>query len=69
MSLQEHASTRSFYDRISHVYNLIADAGEHKARERGLEILAVQEGEDVLEIGYGTGHSLTELALPKSSRW
>jgi demethylmenaquinone methyltransferase/2-methoxy-6-polyprenyl-1,4-benzoquinol methylase len=62
MSIQEHASTRSFYDRISHAYDLIADAGEHKVRERGLEILAAQEGEDVLEIGYGTGHSLTELA-------
>jgi ubiquinone/menaquinone biosynthesis C-methylase UbiE len=62
MSRQEHASTRSFYDRISHVYDLIADAGEHKARERGVEMLAAQEGEHILEIGYGTGHTLTELA-------
>lgn len=62
MSVQEQATTQLFYDRISHVYDLIADAGEHKAREKGLEVLAVGEGEKVLEIGFGTGHSLTELA-------
>jgi len=54
--------TQQFYDRISHVYDLIADDGEHQARERGLEVLEVQPGEAVLEIGYGTGHSLVELA-------
>ncbi|MCA9083476.1 MAG: methyltransferase domain-containing protein [Planctomycetaceae bacterium] len=54
--------TQAFYDRISHVYDLIADGGEHEARERGLRQLAVQPGESVLEIGYGTGHSLVQLA-------
>lgn len=55
-------TTRDFYDRISHVYDLIADGGEHRARERGLELLAVEPGEHVLEIGFGTGQSLLELA-------
>ncbi|PQO41147.1 class I SAM-dependent methyltransferase [Blastopirellula marina] len=53
---------KQFYDRISHVYDLIADGGEHKAREQGLSVLDVQEGETVLEIGYGTGNSVLELA-------
>ncbi|MCA9031746.1 MAG: class I SAM-dependent methyltransferase [Planctomycetaceae bacterium] len=53
---------QQFYDRISHAYDLIADGGEHVARERGLELLAVQAGESVLEIGYGTGHSIVALA-------
>ena len=58
--MSEH--TRAFYDRISHVYDLIADGGEHRARERGLELLAARPGERILEIGFGTGQSLVELA-------
>ncbi|MCA9125787.1 MAG: methyltransferase domain-containing protein [Planctomycetales bacterium] len=54
--------TQRFYDRISSVYDLIADGGEHQARERGLAALAVRPGESVLEIGYGTGHSMVQLA-------
>ncbi|MCA8996159.1 MAG: methyltransferase domain-containing protein [Planctomycetaceae bacterium] len=54
--------TQQFYDRISHVYDLIADGGEHLAREKGLQALNAQRGESVLEIGYGTGHSLVQLA-------
>lgn len=55
-------TARQFYDRISGAYDAIADGGEHKARERGLEVLDVQPGEHVLEVGYGTGHSLVALA-------
>ncbi len=53
---------KTFYDRISHAYDLIADGGEHVARERGLALLNVRPGESVLEVGYGTGHSLVTLA-------
>lgn len=62
MSEEQHASSRSFYDRISHVYDLIADAGEHEAREKGIDALAARSGERILEIGFGTGHSLVDLA-------
>lgn len=55
-------ATRDFYDRISHVYDLIADGGEHRARERGLELLGAEPGEHILEIGFGTGQSVVELA-------
>lgn len=53
---------KTFYDRISHAYDFIADGGEHVARERGLALLNVRPGESVLEVGYGTGHSLVTLA-------
>lgn len=62
MNTSDEKLTKSFYDRISHSYDLIADSNEHVAREKGLEALAVSEGEKVLEIGYGTGHSLVALA-------
>ncbi|MBX3437085.1 MAG: methyltransferase domain-containing protein [Planctomycetaceae bacterium] len=55
-------STRQFYDRISAAYDTIADGGEHVAREHGLQMLAVHEGERALEIGYGTGHTIVALA-------
>ncbi len=60
--MQDQVAARSFYDRISAAYDALADASEHRARERGLEMLGVSAGEVVLEVGYGTGHSLVELA-------
>jgi len=54
--------TRTFYDRISRVYDRLADADEHVAREKGLQLLGVAEGERVLEVGFGTGHALVDLA-------
>jgi demethylmenaquinone methyltransferase/2-methoxy-6-polyprenyl-1,4-benzoquinol methylase len=60
--------TRSFYDRVSKVYDLLADGGEHRARERGLEVLAAAPGERVLELGFGTGHALVALAEAVGAR-
>ncbi len=53
---------KSFYDRISSGYDALTNTNEHAAREKGLALLAVQTAERVLEIGYGTGHSLVALA-------
>jgi demethylmenaquinone methyltransferase/2-methoxy-6-polyprenyl-1,4-benzoquinol methylase len=54
-------TNRQFYDRISHAYDSLADSSEHQAREAGQHALAVQPGENVLEVGYGTGHALVDL--------
>ncbi len=60
--LQTKDETRAFYDKIAKVYDLLAERSEEPVRQAGLDILNARAGEKVLEIGYGTGHSLMKLA-------
>ena len=60
--LQSKDETRAFYDKISGVYDLLAEHSEGPVRQAGLDMLALACGEHVLEIGYGTGHCLVQLA-------
>jgi demethylmenaquinone methyltransferase/2-methoxy-6-polyprenyl-1,4-benzoquinol methylase len=53
---------RAFYDKISKVYDVLAERSEAPVRRAGLEMLAAQPGEVVLEVGFGTGHCLVALA-------
>lgn len=59
---QPQQTNQTFYDRISGAYDFIADSSEHKAREMGQNALHLQPGARVLEIGFGTGNSLIDLA-------
>jgi len=54
-------NTRSFYDRLSAAYDLLADASERACRAQGLVALNASPGERALEIGFGTGHALVTL--------
>jgi demethylmenaquinone methyltransferase/2-methoxy-6-polyprenyl-1,4-benzoquinol methylase len=60
--LRSKDETRAFYDKISGVYDLLAERSEGPVRQTGLEKLALATGERVLEIGYGTGCCLAQLA-------
>lgn len=60
--LQSKAETKSFYNKIAKVYDLLAERSEQPLREAGLKMLAAAPGERVLEIGFATGHCLVELA-------
>jgi ubiquinone/menaquinone biosynthesis C-methylase UbiE len=60
--LQTREETKAFYNKIAKVYDALAEHSEAPVRKAGLEMLNVQRGQHVLEIGFGTGHSLVELA-------
>jgi ubiquinone/menaquinone biosynthesis C-methylase UbiE len=57
-----HEANRAFYDRISGVYDWLADANEGPVRRAGVAALGVKPGERVLELGFGTGNEVLELA-------
>lgn len=53
---------KRFYDRIARFYDYFTRTFELKYAEMALEALSIQEGEIVLEIGFGTGHCLKRIA-------
>jgi len=55
-------AAKTSYDKLSKWYDIVVGHSEKKFREFGLQRLAAREGEQVLEIGFGTGHCITALA-------
>lgn len=56
------AQARASYDRMSRSYDLFAGAFEERLRNLALARLGPASGESVLEIGFGTGHCLVQIA-------
>jgi demethylmenaquinone methyltransferase/2-methoxy-6-polyprenyl-1,4-benzoquinol methylase len=56
------AQAKESYDKISHFYDYFAGVFEKKYRNMALERLNIKRGETVLEIGFGTGHCLKQIA-------
>ncbi len=57
-----HSTARINYNRMSRFYDLLARKSERRFTGIGFQMLAVQVGENVHEIGFGTGHSPVALA-------
>ena len=55
-------STQSHYDRLSRWYDLLTAWGERPAHTAGLSLLNARQGETILEVGFGTGQAVLELA-------
>ena len=50
------------YDKMSRFYDYFAGVFEKKYRDMTLQQLSIGKGEQVLELGFGTGHCLTQIA-------
>jgi ubiquinone/menaquinone biosynthesis C-methylase UbiE len=59
---KEFRATQRNYDRLSKWYDLLAGSSERKAQVVGLDMLDVKEGDIILEIGFGTGRAILDLA-------
>jgi ubiquinone/menaquinone biosynthesis C-methylase UbiE len=59
---QSKDQTKAFYNKISRVYDLLSERSEAPMRKAGLDLLNPASGESILEIGFGTGHTLVSLA-------
>jgi demethylmenaquinone methyltransferase/2-methoxy-6-polyprenyl-1,4-benzoquinol methylase len=55
------SAAKRAYDRLSHIYDRLSGSSEAPLMRLGLEMLAIELGESVLEIGSGTGTALLEI--------
>ncbi|MBM3702494.1 MAG: methyltransferase domain-containing protein [Actinobacteria bacterium] len=60
--LRVKGEIKETYGKISKIYATLEGKFEKRLRERGVEYLDIQKGETVLEIGFGTGITLVEIA-------
>lgn len=61
-TLRVKGEIKETYAKLSKIYATLEGIFEKKLRERGLGYLDIQKGETVLEIGFGTGYTLVEIA-------
>jgi demethylmenaquinone methyltransferase/2-methoxy-6-polyprenyl-1,4-benzoquinol methylase len=60
--LRVTGNIKEIYSKYSKIYAIIEEYFEKNLRKKGLLFLNIQESETVLEIGFGTGSMLVEIA-------
>lgn len=55
------SEARLSYNRLSHWYDFLSGRSEKKYRQIGFHLLDPKKGENILEIGSGTGHCLVSI--------
>jgi ubiquinone/menaquinone biosynthesis C-methylase UbiE len=61
------ADVAGVYDRIARIYDVWAWLTERNARRRCLELAAIRDGEDVLEVAVGTGLAFADILAANPS--
>lgn len=56
------AQTKEYYNKMSKFYDFLTGAFEGKFRNRAFKKLSIKEAEIVLEVGFGTGHCIKQMA-------
>jgi ubiquinone/menaquinone biosynthesis C-methylase UbiE len=59
---------KASYNRMSKGYDILTGESEKKFKDIGLQFLSAQPGETILEIGFGTGKTLLQLARSVGER-
>ncbi len=60
--LRVRGNIKEIYSKLSKTYAFIEEKYEKDIRARGLALLNIKKGEIILEIGFGTGSTLVEMA-------
>jgi demethylmenaquinone methyltransferase/2-methoxy-6-polyprenyl-1,4-benzoquinol methylase len=60
--LRVRGNIKEIYSKLSKTYAFIEEKFEKDIRSRGLTLLSIKQGEVILEIGFGTGSTLVEMA-------
>jgi ubiquinone/menaquinone biosynthesis C-methylase UbiE len=65
----EKSQVSALYRKIAPSYDVWAKLSESKARDRCLELAAIRDGEDVLEVAVGTGLAFEKILAANPSGW
>ena len=49
------------YDKLSHIYDIWGKLTESRARDRAIELAAIKDGQNILEVAVGTGLAFYEI--------